>query len=310
MQDLARDGQNPVPGRQIFGKVHLLGEKVDRSIGIRVGDSIVALTPNGGGNGRYASIPAKSAIVLPPDVRRADDVVCLVESYMSAYQMLNLGRRETSSSTRGKKAKSYNGANVLIIGSSDPVGQAMVELALREGAHVFATSERCHRQYMRNMGATWFPNDPGKLVQLKGKMDVVVDTMCLDGYRSSYEALNRNGKLICTSNPPKQNDATLFQQWGKSWSTFHANHIWPDVKVYDIHKSFKDDRQIFEQDFKHLLHKLNRGEIRPKISGVVALNQVPKAQRLIEKGLPNGTVVVLPWAELDATQQVPKEVFH
>ena len=270
----------------------------------------MALTPNGGGNGRYASIPAKSAIVLPLDVvQRADDVVCLVESYMSAYQMLNLGRKETSSS-RGREAKSYNGANVLIIGSSDPVGQAMVELALREGAHVFATSERSHRQYMRNMGATWFPNDPGKLVQLKGKMDVVVDTMCLDGYRSSYEALNRYGKLICTSNPPKQNDATLFQQWGTSWSTFHANHIWPDVKVYDIHKSFNDDRQTFEHDFKHLLHKLHRGDIRPKISGVIALNQVPKAQRLIEKGLPNGTVVVLPWAELDATQHVPKEVFH
>jgi NADPH:quinone reductase-like Zn-dependent oxidoreductase len=225
--------------------------------------------------------------------------------------MLNLGRREVSSS-RGKKPKSYkyNGANVLIIGSSDPVGQAMVELALREGANVFATSERSHRQYMQNMGATWFPNDPEKLVQLKGTMDVVVDTMCLDGYRSSYEALHRNGKLICTSNPPKQNDATLFQQWGKSWSTFHANHIWPDVKVYDIHKSFKDDRQTFEHDFKHLLHKLDRGDIRPKISGVIALNQVPKAQRLIEKGLPNGTVVVLPWAELDATQHVPKEVFH
>lgn len=52
---------------------------------------------------------------------------------------------------------------------------------------------------------------------------------------------------------------------------------------------------------------MENGGISPKVAGRVSLNQVPKAQRLIEKGLPNGTVVLNPWKKLDPKQNVPIE---
>ena len=44
---------------------------------------------------------------------------------------------------------------------------------------------------------------------------------------------------------------------------------------------------MFAQELNYLACKLQRGEIRPKVAGRVTLNQVPKAQQLIEKGLPS-----------------------
>jgi NADPH:quinone reductase-like Zn-dependent oxidoreductase len=290
--------EHPVPGRQVMGRVQLVGggQNEKKEMDIKVGDRIVALTPYGG-NARYISIPVQSAILIPSHLRRFD-IVCLVESYMSAYQMLNLGKKNRA------------GANIFIIGSSDPVGLAMVEMATRGGAIVYATSERCYRRNVTQLGATWLPNDPRAFSKLRGKMDVVIDTLCLDGYKSSHEALSLHGKLICTSNPPKHDDGSIFERMDRSWSKLCANCIWSNVRFYDVHKSFQDDRQMFEQDFRDLLCKLRNGNIRPKIAGQICLNQVPESQRLMEKGLPNGTVIVLPWKKLDTTQHVPLEFVH
>jgi NADPH:quinone reductase-like Zn-dependent oxidoreductase len=211
--------------------------------------------------------------------------------------MLNLGKQDNAP---------YTDANILIIGGSDPVGQALVELAVKEGANVYATAAKSHRAYVKMMGATWFPNDPKKFYKLKGKMDVVIDTLCLDGYKSSHEALHRNGKLICTINPPKHDSGSFSEQMDRSWSTFKCS--WrPNVIFYDVNKSFQDNPRMFKHDLKYLLHKLRHGEIKPKISGRVSLNQVPRAQKLIEKGLPNGTVVVNPWEKFDPTVSMPIE---
>ena len=297
------DAEHRVPGRQVMGRVHSVGRKVKKISKIRQGDRIVALTPNGKGNARYISIPVKSAIFLPSYIKR-DEVICLVESYMSAYQMLNLGKRNGLPLTNEK---------ILIIGGSDPVGQALVEMALKEGAIVHATSAKAHRQHLETMGVTWLPNNPKRLSKLRGKMDVVIDTLCLDGYKASYEALNHSGKLICTTNPclRRDEDASILQKMDRWWSTLNVKYIWANINrsvtFYDVHQSFADDPDMFEHELRYLLCKLRNEEIKPKISGRISLNQVPKAQKLIEKGLPNGTVVVLPWETLDTTQDVQVE---
>lgn len=278
-----------------MGEVYRVGKLARRINNIQVGDRIVALTPNGRGNARFISIPVSSAIPIPSNVQR-DDAICLIESYMSAYQMLNLGR------TNGTP---YTDENVLIIGGSDPVGQALVELALKEGADVTATAPESHREHLERMGATWFPGEPKKIHRkLSGTMDVVIDTQCLDDYKSSYAALNSSdGRLVCTTNPPIRDHGSIFDRMGRSWTRFGDSFL-SNVSYYDIHKSFQDDPLTFEHEFRYLLVKLQNEEIKPKISGRVALNQVPKAQTMVERGLPNGTVVVLPWEKLDPNQSI------
>ena len=56
-----------------------------------------------------------------------------------------------------------------------------------------------HHDFLRGLGARCFLIDPDEwLPALRGKMDVVLDSVCLDGYESSRLALNPAGTLVCT----------------------------------------------------------------------------------------------------------------
>ena len=56
---------------------------------------------------------------------------------------------------------------------------------------------------------------------------------------------------------------------------------------------------MFRQELQYLICMLEKNEIKPRIAV-----QVSKAQKILEKGLPNGTIVCLPWKKLDPKQNV------
>ena len=323
-----------------MGEVFALGSKVDNCSTFRLGDRVAALLPNGGGNAKYISIPTSSAMKLPKSAQH-EDIVCLVANYMTAYQCLKLAKKDGLPLTN---------ANVLVTGGSGPVGQALVELALREGAKVYATAHKMHEEHLTKLGAKWFSVKPKKwLPYLEGKMDVVIDSLCVDGYESSYHALTPDGILVCNTgntsaelhNDP-QSFCAGFDEGGMSiwWSTVKARYLWNRALFYDLNESFEANPKLFGHELHYLICMLQRGEISPKVAGKVSLNQVPKAQKLIEKGLPSeyllqlseycsmlhffhvvhalihhfiscsttdGTVVCLPWKKLDPKQKVKVE---
>ena len=243
-----------------------------------------------------------------PNNAKHEDIICLVGNYMTAYQCLKLAKKDGAPLTN---------ANVLITGGSGPVGQALVELAMREGANVFATAHKMHEEHLTKLGAKWFSVKPKKwLPQLEGKMDVVIDNLCIDGYDSSYRALTPDGTLICNSdhssveieNDPREvclgcDDGGMTVWWSGVKTKYFRNR----ATFYDVNESYEKNSKMFCHELNYLICKLQRGEINPKVAGKVSLNQVPKAQKLIEKGLPNGTVVCLPWKKLDPKQKVRVE---
>lgn len=210
---------------------------------------------------------------------------------MTAYQCLKLAKKDGLPLTN---------ANVLITGGSGPVGQALVELALREGAKVYATAHKMHEEHLTKLGAKWFSVKPKKwLPYLEGKMDVVIDSLCVDGYESSYRALTDDGMLVCntgnSSAELKRDESgqsfcnVLDPDSGIShwWSTTKARYFWKRAIFYDLNDSYEKNPKMFGHELHYLICKLQRGEIKPKVAGKVSLNQVPKAQKLIEKGLPS-----------------------
>eukprot|EP00584_Thalassiosira_punctigera_P006819 CAMPEP_0172542196 /NCGR_PEP_ID=MMETSP1067-20121228/12854_1 /TAXON_ID=265564 ORGANISM="Thalassiosira punctigera, Strain Tpunct2005C2" /NCGR_SAMPLE_ID=MMETSP1067 /ASSEMBLY_ACC=CAM_ASM_000444 /LENGTH=376 /DNA_ID=CAMNT_0013328383 /DNA_START=11 /DNA_END=1141 /DNA_ORIENTATION=+ len=297
-----------VPGFHIIGTVHALGAIVD-STTFRVGDRVAALLSEGGGNAKYISLPKKNVILLPENADH-EDIICLLANYMAAYQCLKLSKKDGAPLTF---------ANVLITGGSGPVGQALVELALREGAKVYATAHKMHEEHLTKLGAKWFSVKPKKwLPFLEGKMDVVVDSLCLDGYDSSYRALTPDGVLVCNTGNHSalqlqhRNDPGFCMAFDENginawWSGVKAKYVWSRAVFYDLNESYEKNPKMFGHELHYLICKLQRGEISPKVAGKVSLNQVPKAQKLIEKGLPNGTVICLPWKKLDPKQRVRVE---
>ena len=271
-----------VPGFHAVGTVAAVGKKV-KSTAFSLGSRVAALLPNGGGNAKYISVPKTSAMLLPEDANH-DNIICLVANYMTAYQCLKLAKKD---------ALPLTNANVLITGGSGPVGQALVELAINEGAKVYATAHKMHEEHLTKLGAKWFSVKPKKwLPHLEGKMDVVIDSLCIDGYESSYRALTPDGMLVCnTGNDSAQQlqekretdswiDMEEINSW---WNVQKAKYVWNRAIFYDLNESYEKNPKMFAHELHYLICKLQRGEIQPKVAGKVCLNQVPKAQRLIEK---------------------------
>ena len=261
-----------IPGFQVVGQVCALGTMID-PLKIRLGDRVAALLPKGGGNAKYISIPVSWAILLPKSASH-DDIICLVANYMTAYQCLKLAKKDGVPLTN---------ANVLITGGSGPVGQALIELAFQDGANVYATAHEMHQEYLTELGAQWLCLEPQQwLPELEGKMDVVIDLLKIDGYKSSYHALRRDGVLIC--NVDKVSEIQNNMSW---WDTVKAKFFWNPPIMYELFGSFRNNPAVFAHELSYLTWKLQRGEIRPKVAGRVTLNQVPLAQQLIDEGLPS-----------------------
>ena len=177
-----------IPGSDVVGTIHELGTDAVRTGGFQIGDRVAAVVP-AGGNAKYITLRYDQIIRVPDEV---DPVIalCLSSTYVPAREALDLAR---------KKNTPFTGANILVIGGNGPSGLATIELAGLEGANIFATADERHHEYLAGLGAKCFPIDPKKwLPTLKGKMDVVIDSVCLDGFESSALALNDEGLLVCT----------------------------------------------------------------------------------------------------------------
>jgi len=60
---------------------------------------------------------------------------------------------------------------------------------------------------------------------------------------------------------------------------------------------YDEDVEQYQQDLRYLMFLLEQGSIKPKVAELVSLSDVGDAQRLMESGKANGTVVCTPWVE-------------
>ena len=177
-----------IPGSDFVGTVHEIGSEASKCSTFQVGDRVVAFS-SFGGNAKYITVEYCSLIRVPPGVK-SEVALSLCSTYVPAREALDLGRKMNTP---------FTGANILVIGGNGPNGLAAIELALLEGAKVFATADERHHQHLTKLGVTCYPINPTEwLPALKGKMDVVLDSVCLDGFKSSSLALNSSGIIVCT----------------------------------------------------------------------------------------------------------------
>jgi len=288
-----------VPGCEVVGRISNIG-KAARHEGYRIGDRVVGLTRKGGGNGFYAKLKTHNVAPIISSKIDAADAVCLVDVYMTAYQALRVGKKDGTPLTD---------ANVLITDGFSPVGQAAVTLAKLEGANVYVTTTESRQdEYMRSLGVKCLPLAPSKwLNKLKGKMDIVIDNTCFDSYDSSWKALNSKGVLVCTG----MTSIYSFQDFGGSgsgccdafgdlrdyqakWAAMKARYMMSQTKFHDLWESFQNNPKKFQQELKYLCFLVENGTLKPKIAERVNIEEIPDAQRYLETGKANGTIVCLP----------------
>ncbi|KAL7553294.1 hypothetical protein ACHAWF_016561 [Thalassiosira exigua] len=283
-----------VPGSDFVGTVAYMGKDAGRYSTFKIGDKVAACVPSGS-NAKYIVVPYYNIIRVPPG---ADSVValCLLSNYVPAREALDLARKLNTP---------FTGANVLVIGGNGPSGLATIELALLEGANVFATADERHHEYLSNLGATCFPIDPNKwLPTLQGKMDVVLDSVCLDGFESSSLALNSAGTLVCTGMSAVYTQGQIragflrdVRDYKATYCKMRAKYVIKNSVYYDRMERYNTAPNEYAQHFRYLCHLASKDSIKPMVSSRSPLNLVAATQRCIEHGDTSyGVCVCTPWA--------------
>jgi NADPH:quinone reductase-like Zn-dependent oxidoreductase len=183
-----------IPGVDFVGKIDGIDKRTSSRSGLRNGDMVMSLVRHGG-NARYTQIGADKLVKVPDDLE-AVDVVCLAESYLSAFQAVHSGQRLL---TRYKKT-SLSGKSILVIGALTNFGRAVVELANAAGATlIYAPCKLKHRDRVRAMGTSPLGLSKDEWMPLVNKkLDLVIDTTIeLNGKEVNYfNALSEKGHYL------------------------------------------------------------------------------------------------------------------
>ena len=226
-----------IPGVDFVGKVVRCGEMATINYGINVDDRVASLIQTGG-NCKYLVEHANQLVRVPKQLK-ADEATVMVEIYLSAFQMLLIGKTGEDR----YKSRPLNGKEILILGGISTINQAMIELAVFLGAkNVYTTSLPKHYAFLQELGATTLDIRPEcwlKIVQ--GKMDLAVDSLCDDLYDSPWKALNSNGKLICNGMQTIMNEGpgcinSLEQFWARTKSA-----CMPRTHYYDVYSHWENN---------------------------------------------------------------------
>ena len=282
-------GLPATPGMDVVGNIVAIGESVK---GFKVGDRVAALIRTGG-NARYACVPESDLVEVPRTCDSAE-AVCMVSTFMTAYQCLRLVTNDNFA---------LNGKRILITGGIEPVGQALIQLCFRSGAsEIYATAPDHRHGYLRTvLGACPLPVDPKLwLGSIKGSMDIVFDGTCYDSLDSASASLNKNGILVSLGMSAllkRENPGVLGAPLAAYWAKLKSQ-IMSNSHSYEVWNSFTANKDAYKLDLEILFHLLKKRFIKPHIAKRVALSEVAEAQNSLEKETTRGEIVCLPWKRL------------
>lgn len=170
-----------IPGVALVGKT-MGREKKKRhpsSSCIEPGDNVLTLVRSGA-NARYMCLQKNLLIKVPPKLQ-PERAVCLVETYLTAFQALHLGQR----GGMRYRDNCLQGQSILIMNAYTPLGKAIIELARLGGASICYglvgddlndgelgySSSDMHQRYksVENWGAIPLSSDPQDWLTLIGR---------------------------------------------------------------------------------------------------------------------------------------------
>ncbi|KAL7536463.1 hypothetical protein ACHAXR_007914 [Thalassiosira sp. AJA248-18] len=286
-----------VPGYEVVGTIQTLGDQAKSDGLFREGDRVAGVSTFGGGNSRFISIPASRLTKISNNVK-STQAVCMIHDYMAALKALRLAK---------KAGSPFTGMNILITDGFSPVGQAVINLANMEGANIYCCADESKHSYLASLGAKcFFKNPESWLPTATGTFDVVIDNSCVDSYSSSWFALTKKGSLVCLAPvynidnddlPQSACGLVELDQLQQKWAGLKAKYMMTQTSFVNTATAYDDDTDQYKQDLRYLMFLLERGDVKPKVAERVSLDDVPDAQRLMQSGRANGTVVCVPWIE-------------
>jgi NADPH:quinone reductase-like Zn-dependent oxidoreductase len=297
------------PGYEFVGVVDGLGPGCSR---FKAGDHIAALTVWGAYSERVCVAEA-NAVEVPDDLDPAQ-VVSLVLTYMTAYQLLH------------RVARVKRGESVLVHGAAGRVGMAVLELAALAGLHLYGTASARDRAAVERGGAVAIDYQNEDFLACVRKspdrgVDVVLDGLGGALSLRSFRALRHGGRLVVFGHYATiASGHKSWRGWIEWYAATAAVWLWSlvspgrHVLAYRIQKlqnriqvlplgvgsralavgGGPRDPQAFREDFRALIELLRRGAIHPVIAERLPLTDARRAHELLERTAAKGKLVLVP----------------
>jgi NADPH:quinone reductase-like Zn-dependent oxidoreductase len=277
------------PGYELVGIVEALGPGCKR---LREGDRVGALTV-WGADAERVCVPEKYAVEVPEDLDPAE-VVSLVFSYMTAYQLLH------------RTAKAKRGEAVLVHGAAGRVGTALLELGALAGLRMYGTASARDRATVERLGAVAidYRNEDflARVRELTGDgVDIALDPIGGAVSLRSFRALRPGGRLVvygrhATIAHGTKNWSAVFEWYAGTAAVAIWGLLSPrrQVMAYRIQKLRIHHQDWFSEDFRALLELLRSRKIHPVVAERMPLTEARRAHELLESTAATGKLVLVP----------------
>lgn len=279
-----------IPGFDVVGTIVDLGAEA-MAAGFDYGDAVASCCRTGG-NARYIVLNYNDLTVVPGNVDSAQ-AVCLVSTYMTAYQALHRCKRKA-------QRESLESYNILVTEGNSPISQAVIELAHRAGVNkIFVTAKKKYHKMLHDQNVCPLPLDTKMWLPLfRGKMDLVIDGLCQDGYDSPHRALKPDGHLVVVG-MSNILDSSVQGLCGTPFDSivqnFKSSFLLSRTTRYCPYESSVQRHDEWKHDLKYLMELLARGKINPKVYQRITLDDVPFMQHQLESEEFDGVIVCKPW---------------
>lgn len=224
-----------------------------------------------GGYAEFAKAPARN-LMLIPEKFSYEEAAAVPLVFLTAWRALI------------SRAQLKPGEDVLILGASGGVGSACVQIAKLTGARVFATaSTEAKLEKLGELGAdvliNYSENDFSKEIWTatnKRGVDVIIDSIGEATWAQSMKSATKNGRIVTfgsTSGPqPKLNIPLLF---------------WKQLQIFGT-------TMATQGEFKDVMNLVWADKLKPVIDQVFPLQDVAKAQEVMENREVFGKLLVVP----------------
>lgn len=167
-------------------------------------------------------------------------------------------------------AKLTRDQTVLILGAGGGVGSFAVQFAKRAGARVIVTASREDFAFLEEMGASQILDYKTEHFEDSVRdVDIVIDLVGGETLKRAYRCVKQNGLVITTVGPADEAEA--------------RSH---NARV--IQFIVKPDSRELEQ----IGRLVEVGNIKPRLSKVMPLDEARAAEDLVQRGHPHGKVIL------------------
>lgn len=269
------------PGYDLVGVVDEIGENVHN---LKIGQKVADLTVIGAYT-EYICLVANSVISVPENLDNGE-IVSLILSYLTAYQMLH------------RSAKVKNGQTILIHACSGAVGTAMLQLGKLMNLKMYGTASKGKHEFIQRMGAIpidYKNQDFVKVIKEKepNGIHAVFDPMGGDYFPRSLSLLKKKGTLVAFGfqNSASGNGGNMILDFLKvKWWNLLPNK--PHANFYLITSTRKKHPEWFKEDLQALFKFLLEKKIKPEIGKIMKLEDAVEAHRLVENAEVEGKIIL------------------